>query len=78
MKNRLKLLAALLIAEGMQFTRAQDMRTTMIGMLLFGAAIAVGGSTVWFGPEAVLNVVALLLGAGLLVGARRRHRAVAV
>ncbi len=72
------LLAALLIAEGMQYTRAHELRLTLIGLLLFVAALAVGSSTIWLGTEAIANVAALVLGGLLLAAARRGGWRVAI
>lgn len=64
------LVAALLIAEGMQYTRAKSLQMNAAGALLFAAAVGVGGSTIWFGREAVINFLAVFGGAALLTGAR--------
>jgi TRAP transporter 4TM/12TM fusion protein len=57
------LLAAFLIAQGMQGTRFAHGGTLGPTVLLIGAAVIVGGSTIWFGATSVVNV---LVGAGAI------------
>ena len=64
------LIGALLITQGMQWTRLTVARELALGVALVGAAVAVGGSTIWFGADSILNGVAALAGIGLFVVAR--------
>jgi TRAP transporter 4TM/12TM fusion protein len=68
------LVAVLLIAEGMQRSRGRDARILAVAALFFLAAVIIGGSSVWLGPESPLNAAAMLLGLGLVAGSRSRAR----
>ena len=65
------LVGALMIAQGMQWTRLTVVRDLALGLTLFGGAVAVGGSTIWFGADSALNGLAGLAGIALLLVARR-------
>ena len=64
------LIGALLITQGMQWTRLTVARELALGVALFVGAVAVGGSTIWFGADSILNGVAALAGIGLFAVAR--------
>jgi TRAP transporter 4TM/12TM fusion protein len=65
------LLAAFLIAEGMQHTRGVSARETAVGVVYLLAAIGAGGTTIWLGPESLLNLGTVGVGIAMLVGSRR-------
>ena len=60
------LVAALLIARALQTAAAGTKKAVVTGVLLFGGALAIGSSTVWLGDEAVLTMVAAVIGLGVL------------
>ena len=68
------LVAALLIARALQTAAAGTTKAVVAGVLLFGGALTIGSSTVWLGDEAVLTMVAAVVGFGvlLLTGPGRR------
>ena len=68
------LVGALMIAQGMQWTRLTVVRDLALGLALFGGAVAVGGSTIWFGADSALNGPVGLAGIALLLVARRGAR----
>ena len=61
------LVAALLIARALQTAAAWTTKAVVAGVLLFGGALTIGSSTVWLGDEAVLTMVAAVVGFGVLV-----------
>ena len=61
------LVAALLIARALQTAAAGTTKAVVAGVLLFGGALTIGSSTVWLGDEAVLTMVAAVVGFGVLV-----------
>jgi TRAP transporter 4TM/12TM fusion protein len=65
------LLAAFLIAEGMQHTRGVSAREAAVGVVYLLAAIGAGGTTIWLGPESLLNLGTVGVGIAMLVGSRR-------
>ncbi len=65
------LIGALMIARGMQWVRLGDIRVLVLGFALFAAAIAVGGSTIWFGSDSAINILAGLVGTVLLLVVRK-------
>lgn len=65
------LVGALLIGLGMQHARFKHAAELAAGLVLFAAAILVGGSTIWFGAASPLNWVAAGGGIALLVGVRQ-------
>ena len=64
------LLAAMLIAQGMQGIRLVSLRDFGVAATLVAGAIAVGGSTIWFGPESPVVVGIAGAGIALLMTAR--------
>jgi TRAP transporter 4TM/12TM fusion protein len=64
------LLAAVLIAQGMQGMRLTELKGAAIGMTLFAAAVVVGGSTIWFGRVSWATALVTAAGLGLLVAAK--------
>lgn len=62
------LVAALMIARALQGRGARDWGGHAIGAGLFAGAIAIGGSTIWFGADSVVNLPAMLVGLALLFG----------
>lgn len=64
------LIGALLITQGMQWTRLTVARELAMGVALVVGAVAVGGSTIWFGADSILNGIAALAGIGLYAVAR--------
>ncbi|HEX6994042.1 MAG TPA: TRAP transporter fused permease subunit [Gammaproteobacteria bacterium] len=64
------LVAAFLLAHGMQTLRISSTKDLAVGVALFAAAIAVGGSTVWFGAESAASLVTAVLGVALLAAVR--------
>ena len=69
------LVGALMITQGMQWVRLADLRELALGLALFAGAIAVGGSTIWFGADSALNAVTGLVGVAVLLAASRVSRA---
>jgi TRAP transporter 4TM/12TM fusion protein len=65
------LVAALLMARGMQGRRQGRPFAIARRLAFLTGAIFVGGSTVWFGPISLANVAVIVLGVGLLVGLGR-------
>lgn len=61
------LLAALLVARGMQGRRLATARGAGAAAGLVGSAVIVGASTIWFGPVSFVNLVVLAAGGALLV-----------
>ena len=68
------LIAALMIAVGMQGTGSAGIKALGSGTILFGGAIVVGGSTVWFGPESLTNVLTAAAGIAVLTALRAVRR----
>ena len=66
------LLAAMLIAQGLQGRRLNSPAGLLAGVGLMAVGVAVGGSTVWFGPISPLNLGVLVAAAALLVFLRLR------
>lgn len=66
------LLAAVLIAQGMQGIGLNRLQRTALSGALFGGAILVGGSTIWFGQVSALNAAVAFGGITLLIVARTR------
>ncbi len=64
------LVGAFLLARGVQTFRADRPRDVAVGTLLTVGAVAVGGSTVWFGQESVAALGAAVVGVALLFGMR--------
>jgi TRAP transporter 4TM/12TM fusion protein len=64
------LVAAFIIARGLQGSRAKGLIPVLVSIGLFAAALAVGGSTVWLGTDSLLNWPVALAGIGLLFGMR--------
>jgi len=73
------LIAALMIALSLQRSWYSNLKDLMAGTTLFAGAIVVGGSTVWFGSESLLNLAVAAAGVALLaamrLGAKRLRRA---
>ena len=67
------LVAAALMARGLQGGAGGQNRHRMQDTVLLPVAIFVGGSTVWFGASSPVNAIVLLAGAALLVVLRRRQ-----
>jgi TRAP transporter 4TM/12TM fusion protein len=65
------LVAALLIARGLQLPFLASLRSLSSSLLVFSGAVAIGGASVWFGSTSYLNVVAVAAGVLLLAFARR-------
>ena len=55
------------IARALQTAAAGTTKAVVAGVLLFGGALTIGSSTVWLGDEAVLTMVAAVVGFGVLV-----------
>jgi TRAP transporter 4TM/12TM fusion protein len=64
------LIGAVLLARGAQTIRFSNTKGFIVGVALFVAAVGVGGSTVWLGPESVMTLVAAAFGIALLAGFR--------
>jgi TRAP-type uncharacterized transport system fused permease subunit len=64
------LAAAFLLARGIQIFRVRTAKELTVGALLFVAAVVVGASTVWIGPESAASLAVAAAGVGLLVGLR--------
>lgn len=64
------LIGAILIAQGIQRVRSTDVRGLLLAAVLFAGALLAGGSTVWFGPKSLLNVLAAAVGLALLAAVR--------
>jgi TRAP transporter 4TM/12TM fusion protein len=64
------LVGAMLLAQGMQRARLTQPRELGVAAVLFAAAVLAGGSTVWFGPESLLDVAAAAGGLLLLWAVR--------
>ncbi len=65
------LVGALLIGLGMQHARFRHAPELAAGLLLFAAAILVGGSTIWFGSASAANWFTALGGLALCFGVTR-------
>lgn len=65
------LVAATLMAKGMQGGWQNTRFGSLVSIGMIGAAIAAGGSTVWFGANSPINLVVLLAGVGVFVLLRR-------
>ncbi len=65
------LVAALLIARGLQLPFLASLRSLLLSLLVFSGAVAIGGASVWFGSTSSVNVVAVAAGVLLLAFARR-------
>jgi hypothetical protein len=61
------LVAATLMAKGMQGGWRGRRYASLISVGVVAAAIAAGGSTVWFGANSPFNLVSLCIGIGLFV-----------
>jgi TRAP transporter 4TM/12TM fusion protein len=68
------LIAALMIAKAMQGTRVRTLKDAAIASSLVCGAIAVGGGTLWFGPESLLNWPVAAAGIGWLLLIKLVHR----
>ena len=68
------LVAAFMIARGLQGKRGRSAAQYALGAALFGGAIFVGGSTVWFGTQSLFNWLAAAAGIALLVASRAAQR----
>src|SRR5690606_1123598 len=64
------LIGALLLARAAQTFQIRKGRELAIGAVMFAAAVAVGGSTVWLGTESAATLGAAAIGIALLVGMR--------
>lgn len=69
------LLAAMLMAQGIQGGWRLRRYGNLFGIGLVVVAIAAGGSTVWFGPASPANLVVILAGVIALIVLRRLHTA---
>jgi TRAP-type uncharacterized transport system fused permease subunit len=65
------LVAASLMAKGMQGAWRGSRYASLISVGVVAAAIAAGGSTVWFGANSPFNLIVLFAGVGLFVLLRR-------
>jgi TRAP transporter 4TM/12TM fusion protein len=65
------LVAAGLMAKGMQGAWRGSRYASLISVGVVAAAIAAGGSTVWFGANSPFNLIVLFAGVGLFVLLRR-------
>jgi TRAP transporter 4TM/12TM fusion protein len=65
------LVAAVLMAKGMQGGWRNSRFGLLVGVGIVFAAILTGGSTVWFGSTSPVNVIVLLAGIGLFLVLRR-------
>jgi len=67
------LVAALMIARGLQLPTFASGKSFVSSLLMFSGALAVGGASVWFGSTSYVNVVAVAGGLLLLAFARRQR-----
>jgi TRAP-type uncharacterized transport system fused permease subunit len=65
------LVAAALMAQGLQGRPGRGASALLVRTALVAAAIAIGGSTVWLGPVSPANFIAVVVGAGVIVLLRR-------
>lgn len=65
------LVAAVLMAKGMQGGWRKSRFGSLISLGIVAAAILAGGSTVWFGSISPVNLIVLLAGVGLFLVLRR-------
>ena len=68
------LMAALLMAPGLQGPARGARHATATRVLLIVGAIVAGGSTIWFGRQSPVNLVVLVAGVALLLVARNLRR----
>jgi hypothetical protein len=74
------LVAAFMIARGLQGRTRRDWTGHAVAAGLFLGSIVVGGSTIWFGAASLINVPVAIAGLAVLfaVNALRAKRALAV
>jgi hypothetical protein len=65
------LVAAGLMARGLQGRHPGGVLRWLPAWMLLPLALFVGGSTVWFGADAPVNLLVLLAGAAMLLALRR-------
>jgi TRAP transporter 4TM/12TM fusion protein len=65
------LVAAFLIARGMQTPFFASVKTMVLILIAFAGAIGVGGATVWFGSASYANAIAVIAGVLFLFLTRR-------
>jgi TRAP-type uncharacterized transport system fused permease subunit len=68
--------AGLLIAEAVITFGRGGAVNRLLGVLYFAATIVVGSATLWIGPDSPLTLVAVAVGVGIVVLARRSVRSV--
>jgi TRAP transporter 4TM/12TM fusion protein len=64
------LLAAVMVAQGMQTIRLDELKGAVLGTAFFVGAVIVGGSTVWLGQVSWADAAIAVAGLALLVGTR--------
>jgi TRAP transporter 4TM/12TM fusion protein len=69
------LVAAAMMAQGMQGGNRSGRGAVLPGVALIVGAVVVGGSTIWLGTASPANIVAVLAGAAVLFLLRRRDSA---
>jgi TRAP transporter 4TM/12TM fusion protein len=65
------LIAAALMARGMQGRHGRGPRALALGAGLVTSAVLIGGSTVWFGQVSPVNIAAVIGGAAIIAALRR-------